>query len=207
MKRGDICTIKIDDRPRQVSYLGAGAHAKAYRDGDAVFLLVHDEDEHMKEAVEMWCSPMPHIPDIKRHDAQTGRGGKEIQVYSMPFYPNITASDREAWAVLKTLTEAAERIRRARYGYRCERNLYQWGLYFARDVIDDTRGKVPETVSEALTELMNAGSNYGSGVTFEFGRRNIGTDGQGRIVFRDILFDAEKVQREQMAEMRARRWW
>lgn len=197
MRRGERREITVDGKAFEAEYLGAGHHARAYRAGDTVYLFVHGEGECMKDAVAEWCSDMPHVPVVKRHD-ETRVRGREYRVYSMPYYRNVTAKDASAWAVLRTLSEAAERIRRAKY--MGDRPLTTWGIYFAQDVIEDTRGKVPESVSEALTELMNAGSNYGSGVTFEFGRRNIGVDAEGRIVFRDILFDAEKVYRELVAK-------
>ena len=211
MRRGDQRTITVDGKPLEAEYLGRGQCATAFRglaDG-RVYLFV-SEDDHMKNAVEMWTTDgMPHVPQLKRHADDKARG-KFRQVYSSPFYPTRTAEHREAWATYKTLKEAADRIRRAKYlgGWQPGgRSLLTDGLYFFQDVIEDTRGKVAESVTEALVELMNAASNYGCSITCEFPVRNLGVDDAGRIVFRDILFDAEKVQRQWAEKSKRRGGW
>lgn len=192
-------TIQVDGKPIEGEYLGRGHYATAYQCGQTVYLLVK-EDEHMKEVISQWIEDVPHVPAITKHEDVQVRG-KWFQVYSMPFYRTIRASDREAWAILKTLSEAAERIFRAKYLGKLEVD----GAYFNRDVIEETRGQVPESVTEALESLADAACNYGCGVSFEFGKRNIGVDDAGRIVFRDILFDAEKMGREMRQKLRASR--
>jgi hypothetical protein len=203
MKRGDRRTIRVDDKDLEAEFLGKGHYCTAYRAGDTVYCFVV-EDEYMKEVISQWIENVPHIPAIRKHDDQQIRG-KWFQLYSMPFYRNITAKDREAWAALKVLKESAERLFRQEY---CQaKPLAVHGAYFNQAIIEDTRGKVPESVTKALEELASAAQNYGCGVSFEFGQRNIGVDDQGRIIFRDILFDAEKLTRERMAKLKRSRGW
>lgn len=194
----------MGDEKFEAEFLGRGHYCTAYRRGDVVYCFV-TEGEYMKDVIYEQFDhekPTPHIPAIDRHAEQFTRG-KYLKVYSMPFYPNATAKDKDAWPVLVTLRKAAERIFSEKYGWKAP--LAVNGAYFNRDIIEATRGEVPESVSEALQELADAAGNYGCGVSFEFGRRNIGVDTQGRIVFRDILFDAEKIEREWTAKIKAAR--
>lgn len=204
MKRGDLRTIAIEKQRIEVTFLGKGHYCTAYRHGETVYCFVV-EDEYMKDCIVECCEDSPHIPQIKRYEEQQVRG-QWRKVYSMPLYRNITAKDKEAWAVLKTLKESAERIHAAKYvGFNPgNRDLMTCGCYFNRDVIEDTRGKIPESVTEALENLADAACNYGAGVCMEFGARNIGVDSEDRIVFRDILFDAEKLFKQRMKA--SRRW-
>lgn len=200
MKRGDKRTITVGKLKIDAEYLGSGRHCVAYRFGDTVYCFV-DEDEAMKEAISMWCDDLPHIPKIEDVGNQFIRGVWK-KVYKMPYYRNINAKDKEAWAVLKTLKKTADDIFHSKYCV-SDKSLWMWGQYYMDDIIEQTRGKIPESVTEALESMMNAGANYGMGIAFEFGQRNIGVDSEGRIVFRDILFDAEKMHRE----MAAKRGW
>lgn len=201
MKRGDARTIAVDGKEIEATYLGKGRHATAYRAGDTVYLFVFDEGEHMKEALALFGpDDSPHVPKITTHEEQHARG-KYLKVYSMPFYRNITAKDADAWKILKTLADAAERIIREKYMFN-EKPLHQWGQYFMNDVIDATRGQIPDSVTEALQSIADAGANYGMGIAFEFGKRNIGVDDAGNIVFRDIIFDSEKIHKEMMTVRR-----
>jgi hypothetical protein len=206
MKHGDIRTVILPSNDSvECYYLGRGRHATAYRASFAnwVYLVVHDDGEYMKDAVANWAHDIPHVPRIIYLGERQQRG-RHQRYYQMPYYETIRAVHKEAWAILKTLTRSWGDL--SSWGKRASkyaRNLPINGLYFFNDIIEDTRGKVPESVSAALTELMDAGSNYGAGVTCEFRKRNIGVDQEGRIVFRDILFDAAKLDRE-MRALRAR---
>jgi hypothetical protein len=192
MRRGQLTTIDPGDGTElAVHYLGRGAHATAYQHGLTVYLLV-DEDDNMKEALELFVPDgTPHVPPVKRLGTVCKRG-KCRNVYTMPYYRTVTAKDKEAWAVVKLLESTRLELHRTRF-VATGKCLSVYGIELMYEVIQATRTKVPESVTEALEALSYAGSNYGCGVTFEFGRRNIGVDERGGVVFRDVLFDAAKV--------------
>lgn len=203
MRSGDSRTLTIDGNSVNATYLGKGRHATAYRFGDTVYLYVA-EDEYMKDVIAdgLWDTDSPHIPKIAKHGDVMIRG-QWRKVYSMPFSRTIKASDGEAWKGLRTLASVAEKIFRERFAGK----LHIEGAYYNRDIIEASTGLVAASVTDALDKLADAAANYGSGVSFEFGKRNIGVDADGRIVFRDILFDAEKMRRELAATMKRRRGW
>ena len=187
MKRGDLKLIQVDGKEYPAIYLGCGRYCRAFLVEETVYCFVRAE-EHMKECVSMWCDSSPHIPPIERHDPVNG---VYTQVYSMPYYRNIQASDKEAWEILKTLQKAHSRAVAESPG-----SIYLFGADINRKIINLVRTQIPDSVVEALENLADAACNYGCGVLMEFGRRNIGVDSEGRIVFRDVLFDAEKLNRQ-----------
>jgi hypothetical protein len=207
MRKGDPRTITLPDKSQvAAAYLGKGRHCTAYRRGDDVFCFVVEGD-YSKDIIAEWVEDgLPHVPVVEKLGEVYHRKGECRKVYRMPFYPNVTAGDEGAWKCLRVLAESAERVFRAEYVAK-GRALAVDGAYFARDVIDATRGEpwVPESVAVALESLADAMANYGCGWAFEFGKRNIGTDPQGRIVFRDIMFDAASVERQWRDRMKRAR--
>lgn len=191
MRRGDHKTIVIDDVSMEAEYLGKGHYTTAYLVGTTVYCFTV-EDEYMKDVICDWCDDMTHIPKITSHDDVCIKE-KYFKVYSMPYYRDITKNDKAAWAIYKTLKSVGETT-----FIRFNKPLRYNGLYFFQHVINELKGKVPESVILALSEMLNAACNFGFGVTIEFGKRNIGVDDNGNIIFRDILFDAEKLYKERV---------
>ncbi len=198
MRSGDVRAIEVDGERFAAEYLGRGAFATAYKRRDGrVFLFVRDGTDYSKECLA-GCDSNPHLPEVKRHD-ETYIRGRYFQVYSMPYYRKLTAADGEAWAHYRALAAARE-VAVPRYTY--ERPLSSWGLYLIQDVLDATRGEVPESLTRALQDLMDNAANYGCGMTCEFVRRNLGVGEQGQLVLRDVLFDAERVWRDRQERLR-----
>jgi hypothetical protein len=200
MRKGDPYVLKLTNETLLTHFLGKGHYCKAYRFMDTVYCVVV-EDEYMKDVIAEWvCEENPHLPKIERLEDITIKG-KDYKIYTMPYYENISANHRLAWNILKALEAAVEKVE-PKYWF--SKPMACYGLYFNQDVIKEAKGKVPESVTDGLTILNDAASNYGSGITFEFGKRNIGVDNHGNIVFRDIIFDAEKLHKEREAKIRNR---
>lgn len=213
MRKGDSRRITVDGRAFNAAYLGKGFFCSgAFREfiGDEltptgrVFLFIRDHDnselsDFSKEALSMWCNKLPHIPEVERHEPIT-TVGKEQCVYSMPYYRTLTATHALAWRQYKTLRTIRDDAWIA--WDKQSKPLSQWGLYFAEHVIELATGKVPESITAALTEMLNAMSNYGSGYSLEFTLRNLGVDADGCLVFRDIWFNAGAIYRMMEAKRR-----
>jgi hypothetical protein len=127
----------------------------------------------------------------------------------MPYYANITAKDKEAWRIYKTLKKIANEVFNAlRKKHGIKFSLAYLGCDHRQLIVDRAHRRVPRSVTNALQKLINGGGNYGCGITFEFAPRNIGVDKKGKIIFRDILFDADKIEKERARKYKmARMVW
>lgn len=206
--RGDARTITVDGKKMDATFLGKGHHATAWLVGETVYLFVGDA---MKEL--LWIGldhgnqTDPHLPQIKRHDDDP-RTGK--QVYSMPYYKPLTAQDKSAWADYKAvklaLEQAQEEIRK-QYGMNFAYRLHNAEIADRVFVGPPPAGMKTWGVSSpefifSVQRLSSMMPNYGMGVGFEFAPRNLGVDREGRLILRDVVYDAEKLYQEYEAKRR-----
>lgn len=211
MRRGDVRDIVVDGNKFPATFLGKGHFCSAFRASnvlgfdDRVFCFVDEEDYSKEVFLDNGCGtgPMAHLPEVRKHGDAFNRGVYK-SVYSMPYYEPLTAAHKEAWATYRTLIAAREKLF-PKYGFKKPLEIY--GANFNRDLVEATTGKVPESVTTALDELANAACNWGCGMTMEFAPRNLGVDEEGRIVFRDVLFDAQKLWEERERKMKMTRRW
>lgn len=192
MRSSDIVRIHLGGKEVLAEYLGKGRHAKAYRIGNGVLLYVRDC--LMKEAIA--GINHVHVPTIEYVDTHC-----EVTVWKMPFYQPLASKYTEAWAQAKELmrvTADANALIQQR-----NRKIHHTdlGYQMARYVCDTAN--IPELLRDALEEMIEKAKNYGEGVTFEFSRRNLGVDEQGRLILRDVLYDRRLVW-EKMKKIRAR---
>jgi GNAT superfamily N-acetyltransferase len=189
--RGELMTIRVEGQDIAGSYLGAGHYVrKAVLSDNKVYLIMKKQDL-MKDALAENEFDTPHIPPVERIYDNV----KDEYIYTMPYYKPISAKDREAWSIMRELNRAKDVVWRNYHfgGKTRDRPIYTYWYEMGNDIISEA--KVPQSVKEALTELLNAAGNYGS-VMFEFDKRNVGVDELGRIIFRDIIFDIEKLHKE-----------
>jgi hypothetical protein len=191
----------------KADFLGRGHFAEAYMAGSYVYLLVNGDS--MKEALCQWCDPRPHLPEITDlGESVSGSWGKTVErkVYRMLWYAKLEKTRHpKAWAQFRALEKLmAEACADIQHKYRDD-NRFGFGRYGFETMQLLCRkahaAKLPRALCQALDDLCDAASLYGSGCMFEFSRRNLGVDTRGRLILRDVLFDAEKLE----DEMRARR--
>jgi hypothetical protein len=188
MRRGTHTTIQVGGERFPATYLGRGHWSTAYLSEDGVTVYLYTRDDPMKEAASH--AEGLHLPPIARH-GYTVRRGIDYDIYSMPYYRNITPADKEAWAVMRELCRTREAVwRRDVSGHWPPRR------YFLPEVSYNTiqEADVPDTVRESLESLYYWGCNYTSDLGMEYARRNIGVDAEGRIIFRDVLYDGERLR-------------
>lgn len=216
MRRGDFRDIRVDGTTLRAEYLGKGRYATAWQVAGPtgrVYLFVKEGTCYMKEALlPMWVGEgsqrSPHLPEVKKHEDACVRG-QWYDVYSMPYYRTLTAKDGEAWKQYRELLRANEQARKEilRSSWPCkllsrEGHTVNWRTIELADV--------PEPLKEGLEDLTNAIASFGCGCTLEFAPRNLGVDAEGRLILRDVAFDAEKIEQERAAVMKraqAMRCW
>lgn len=203
MRKGQWTTIKLDGQRLDAEYLGKGKFATAYRVGSDVLLYVR-RGCYGKEILAH-CAESPHIPPCERVETQNGPPGVDwdINVYRMPFYEGLRPRT-EAWAIMKEL----QRAREAAYTELIkEPSMVRYeGVTVNYQVW--TTAQVPDSVREALKILTDTAANWGSGYMFDaFNKANLGQDAEGRIILRDVLYDAEAVYNEFQAKMRRHNAW
>lgn len=197
MKRGDVVPIFVAGQRLEAEYVGAGRYATAYRHRDDVYLFVVGDT--MKEALSE-TPPGPHIPRCEYVEAQDRRGSTEpVRVFRTAYSRTLGADCREAWGQYRALQRAHDQACRD-IEQRVEARGERWGVFSQYGPEISERAieiaDVPEDLRDALSRLLNSGNNYSHGVCFEFARRNLGVDGEGRLVLRDALIDCERRERE-----------
>jgi hypothetical protein len=198
MRQGQHKTITVDGDRLDAVYLGRGKYSVAYQVGNDVIIYVRKED-YGKEILTH-CAENPHIPICEKIDTQPGpsSGDWDIQVFRMPFYEALRPKT-EAWAIMKELARARE----AAYSEIIkEPHMVRYEGVTVNYQVSET-ANVPDSVREALQILTNTAANWGSGYMFDaFRKPNLGQDSEGRIILRDVLYDAEGVYNEHQARLR-----
>lgn len=210
-RRGDPKTILVNDMKLIAKYLGKGLFAKAYQVDDRVYLFANDPMKDAMAEIRRYegQGDNPHIPLIERvgYDDKT-----DANIYLMPLYDKLTAQHKQAWKDSKILQDVldnsrAEVLRTTPIGRRLD---YQKVGYTLIENLK-SEARLSAGIVDALTEMFDWAMNYVSGgeVGIEFNKANLSVDKQGNLVLRDVLFDAELLERyrktKQESFMRRRR--
>jgi len=193
MKRGQITTITVNGERIRAEYLGKGHFSTGYRVGDLVYLFT--KDDPLKEATTHMSGV--HVPIVKYVDYTSNRNGDEIEIYTMPYYENITAAHKTAWAIFRILTSLlrdsnTEIIQEQGWlKFNRKRDNYKVFARLVEKAEQDNR--IPDSVVDSLDRMYSWAINYGESVGIEMGKRNIGVDNEGNIIFRDVLYDARRL--------------
>lgn len=173
-----------------LDYLGSGQYCKAYTDGIIVYLLV-PFDEYGKDILRA-CqhAANKHIPKIEYIDDLADKG---LRLFKMPYIRTITAKDKIAWGIMKALEKSRleQWTIEARKANKEKRSKSGYDISFATIANTD----IPASVKEALELILGSMANYGASFCFEFNKRNIGVGSKGNIIFRDCVFDIDKLRR------------
>ena len=178
MKSGTQTTIVLRNEKIEATYIGSGRHAKAYRVKDDVFLFVRDC--LMKEAIA--GIEHPHVPVLKHVENKN-----EVGIWMMPFYEPLTAKNRAAWSQYRELKRCASEAVPRVINSNPKMHHADLGYMMARHVCENA--DVNATLRSALDEMIEKAKDYGEGISFEFDKRNLGIDEEGRLVLRDVLYD------------------
>lgn len=181
MKLRKTKNIYVDGLEVPAHYIGQGLFCKAYRNGDRVYLLC--KGDFSKECISMFCDKTrKHIPHIDRHNNL-----EDCQVFSMPFYHKLTKLNYpQAYKDWKTLPGTI--------------TSYIEACVF----IDSQEHNCPESLREAIRELVEAFSNYDNeNMLLEFNKVNVGVNDNGELILRDCLASIksmEAVRKEKQAK-------
>jgi hypothetical protein len=200
MRKGEGREITLDKRKHWAEYLGKGRYSTAFLLGRDVIIYTRRGDNGKE--ILTHCRPSPHIPVCERIEVQDGPRGADwdIYVYKMPLYQPIRPGS-EAWACMKELARAREE---AYTEFITEQHMVRYNGAVVNYAVQ-TRAKVSDSVREALEELTNRAADWGSSYMFDaFRRPNLNQDDEGRIILRDVLYDAEPIYDEWCRKMRTR---
>lgn len=204
MKTGTWTRITVDFKEFEAQFIGKGRYARAFLEPKSRLVYLFVQGCYLKEGVSMWADKLPHVPAITRHESQDDCHGETVHVFSMPFYAPLRACHKTAWAQFRELQRANEEARSEICQSRDYQGKFKRLSVYGYDVnrLTIERANVPASLKAALETMADAILNYGCGCTFEVNARNLGVDDQGRLVLRDICFDAEKLEEEDHGKMR-----
>lgn len=187
MRKGEIRTMEIDGKERQVSFLGKGRFSTCWAENDRVWCYSNDV---AKECLALWGEDIKHVPQWKVVDHL---GYNQIHLYKGTLYEPLMAKDKEAWQQFKILKHSNKVARGMIRTYSSSGHFWRLhGYDVAQKTIDVVRDKLPEPLVLALESILDCSANLGSSVTFEFAKRNLAMY-KGDLILLDIVFDTEKV--------------
>ena len=168
----------------EAEYLGRGQFTTAYVADDLVYLVVPDDCGDFSKDILESCEPMPHLPTCEKFGmTETGT------VWREHLYAPLTRANKQAWADFKTLQKARDEAWAQAQG----RN---FSVHNGHVVMQTTVDLLPDgPLKNALDELRSAAANYGSSYCFEFAKRNLAVDKDGRLILLDCTFDLETVHK------------
>jgi hypothetical protein len=162
-------------------FIGAGSFCKCYRVGNRVysFLKIENNTDLSKEAISLFASGA-NVPQIERE----GYNEDDTRlIFSMPFYSPLNRQNLQAWNQFQIMRKTWKGNRRGldEIGYNYNVRLIE--LFQAAGI--------PESITESLTSINDACSNYGQEYTFEFALRNTKINQNGDIIFLDVIYNSQ----------------
>jgi len=185
MRKGDIREITVDGTTAPMAFLGRGFFTTAWKDLEGSVTLISSDP--LKEALALFADQsLPHVPKIERLECDRPDGS---QAYRMPYYERLTAKHKEAWRIYRGLEKAWTSMA-------CKPpHEPRLAIDKSEKILDDliVAAEVPASVTGALRSMLDAASNYGSGIALEFAPRNLAVDSEGNLILLDVMFDAERI--------------
>lgn len=218
----DIRLTRVKVRPRymltpehgqplgKVEQIGKGRFCTAYRSlahTSVVYLVVKEEAGDYSKHILGDCTGS-YFPELER----LGDCGDRT-VYRTRYYERLTAKHKHAWAEFKRLAAAREtawqEITRKQAKNNHNTPMHVFGVDVANRTIEIIceQGRLGAigtngAMIDALEQLVNSMSNYGSSYTFEFAARNLAVNDHGRLVLLDPVFDLETIAKDHAARLK-----
>lgn len=178
-----------------VEFIGKGRFSEAWKNCTSVYVITRAREWGTDYAKEMLSHLTDdetfnkHIPMVEYLGDIDGRDDK---VYKMPLYEKLTAKYVKAWSQFKLLEAAKEQAwneTMAKVDYRKKFNPYDCVVVNDRTIELLTEQGLDEELLEALQLLRDNITNWGTQFLFEFEKRNLCVDSQGKLILLDCLFD------------------
>lgn len=213
MEAGDKAVVEVGNQKIPFVFVGGGGTTLAFSEEgfpSVVYLFVADlqfldgsTDEDMSKDVlaEAYLSApgnkyLPQIEFLKRTYVAGPELNKNCKIYKMPFYDDIEQSDAEAWLEMKVLHKLRSDGKvQVKSEYRESTgkspSLSFLGNNAAARTLELAKLKENKEMAQALEAMYKSiATKARPGMTFEFNKRNIGVDNDGRIVLRDPVYDS-----------------
>lgn len=185
--RAGAAEVTVDGVRYAAKYIGKGQYSRVFRVGDRV--IYYTKGDCSKEVLAMYMyDKMTHLPDLVRHENITMTSGMTWYVFSAPYYRNVTTKDRSAWELMKKILRmytGAFHIAYSVEGYR--------GYELMARIVNIMRSHkvLPNSVINALQEILEISGNCGAGVAFDLHNKNFGVNEYGTLIFRDPVYVKE----------------
>jgi hypothetical protein len=173
MRKGEKTIIGVDGVGYPATYIGRGKFSRTFRVGDRV--VYYTKGDCAKEVLAMFGERRTHLPEIIRHNDvvvydKHWREKYRWQVYSSPYYRDVTAKDKEAWRLVGIL--------------------YKTWLSVPKDEFFEflrSRKDVPRSIVRDLEYIYEVSRNCGNKIYFDLHRKNFGVNEYGTLIFRDAI--------------------
>lgn len=198
MKKGDKRIKIVDGQKLELSYLGKGQFTECWLDESTGDVWQWSTDV-VKECIEAWADQDNiHVPKQERVDWSDD----DRLLFKAKFYHPLTAKNKTAWRQFRILEAARQEAQEQLFkennvGFYSRMSPRQFwtsrGYDVAQRTINLVRDKLPQELIEGLESIYDAAINAGSGVTFEFPKRNLAVDDRGNLILLDIAFNTDKI--------------
>lgn len=180
-KKGDVVTIEGVNHRNAVRarYLGSGRFTKAFKTDKCVLLFTFHGD-HCKNILTR-CPANPHLPKI----VYWGELGTLAEVYRTTFYAVNPLFNSSQNKIIGELIAARKLIAKSK-GAQANADTFNWN--FLRLI----EHRVPKSIQLALEHVVVAAKYWSNYYRLDsFKGSNLGSDGNGNIIFIDPVFDTQ----------------
>jgi hypothetical protein len=181
MRRGEKAIVEVDGVKYPATYIGRGKFSRTFRVGDRV--VYYTKGDCAKEVLAMFGERRTHLPEIIRHNdvvvyGKHWRERDRWQVYSSPYYRDVTAKDKEAWRLINLLQRVWIDALNDRFSGTQSYKFFEF-LWSRKDV--------PRSIVNDLEYIYEVSKNYCDEIYFDLHRKNFGVNEYGTLIFRDVI--------------------
>lgn len=187
-----MATVVVDGIEYEGKFIGQGKFSKVYRVGNRV--VYYTKNDCAKEVLGYSDVRMMHLPELIRHenvivyDIKKGEIKDVYNVYSAPYYKNVTRKDESAWLLMNAIIDFYfEYYMRNKDIVRSHSGMTN--IEKMEGFVDYIRGKViiPRSIVNALAYLVNRIRDCGEDAMFDFHSGNFGINEYGVLILRDVV--------------------
>lgn len=186
-----MATVVVDGIEYEGKFIGQGKFSKVYRVGNRV--VYYTKNDCAKEVLGYSDVRMIHLPELIRHenvivyDIKKGEIKDVYNVYSAPYYKNVTRKDESAWLLMNKIIDLY-------FEYMININIVcrrigMTNIEKMEGFVDYIRGKViiPRSIVNALAYLVDRIRDCGEDAMFDFHSGNFGVNEYGVLILRDVV--------------------
>lgn len=192
-KKGDVVKIYVEGKWKRATYIGQGMFSTVFRYGRSDVFIYSMFNDNSKEILSFSQCDNPHIPVMRKLKFIEGPELQhwDINVFQSKFYHvPVLSKIGPAYHHMMTLSACQSLAQRKASSF--DRRELEYCRTVNKEFVNSVKTdpeKLPGLLREAVEHIGQTVANYRCVRFGDIHRSNVGTDGRGRLVLLDIIFD------------------